>query len=302
MERTLSAEERIRKAEEIYQRRKMQNGIRVPTKNVNSKGRYEISLFKKLIIQIIACLLIYLVFYLVHNSDYIFSKEIITKTKEFLSYDINFEEAYKNIEKFYNEKIAVLFKNDSDEKKEDIKEQVNETVSVEENTNVQTETNLNVNEQALEEVQVVSEENEKSLTQMEIDANYIKENYSLIVPLNGVISSHFGEREPTEIISANHEGIDIAADEGTVFYASMDGVVTDILTEGGYGNHIYIQNEDITTLYAHCSNIYLNIGDKVIQGQEIGEVGETGNATGPHLHFEIRREDRVIDPEYILEF
>ena len=137
---------------------------------------------------------------------------------------------------------------------------------------------------------------------MEIDAQYIKANYSLIRPLNGVISSRFGPREATEIISANHEGIDIAADEGTVFIASMEGTVTDVIDEGGYGNHIYIQNGDVITLYAHCNKIYLNEGDTVSQGDEIGEVGQTGNETGPHLHFEVRREDRVIDPEYILDF
>ena len=137
---------------------------------------------------------------------------------------------------------------------------------------------------------------------MEIDANDIKANYSLILPLKGTVTSRFGTRTPTDIVSANHAGIDIGVNEGTVFVASMEGTVTNVSSEGSYGNHVYIQNGDVTTLYAHCKTIYVNTADKVTQGQQIGEVGSTGNATGPHLHFEIRKSDRVVNPEYILAF
>ena len=68
------------------------------------------------------------------------------------------------------------------------------------------------------------------------------------------------------------------------------------------GNHIKITNGEIDTIYAHCSKMYVNEGDKISQGQEIAEVGATGNVTGPHLHFEIRRNGKLINPEYILEF
>lgn len=55
-------------------------------------------------------------------------------------------------------------------------------------------------------------------------------------------------------------------------------------------------------MYAHCSKIYVNEGDHIKQGQEIAEVGATGNVTGPHLHFEIRRNDTLINPEEVLNF
>ncbi len=55
-------------------------------------------------------------------------------------------------------------------------------------------------------------------------------------------------------------------------------------------------------MYAHCNKIYVSQGDHITQGQEIAEVGETGNVTGPHLHFEIRRNDNLVDPDEILEF
>lgn len=63
-----------------------------------------------------------------------------------------------------------------------------------------------------------------------------------------------------------------------------------------------IKSGDVTTLYAHCSKIYINKGDYIVQGQEIAEVGATGNATGPHLHFEIRRNGTLINPEEIIDF
>ena len=68
------------------------------------------------------------------------------------------------------------------------------------------------------------------------------------------------------------------------------------------GNHLKIVNGEITTLYAHCNKIYVTQGDHITQGQEIAEVGATGNVTGPHLHFEIRRNNNLVDPDSILEF
>ncbi len=63
-----------------------------------------------------------------------------------------------------------------------------------------------------------------------------------------------------------------------------------------------IENGDVQNLYAHCKTIYVKEGEDVVQGQEIGLTGATGNVTGPHLHFEIIREGRYVDPEAILNF
>ena len=82
----------------------------------------------------------------------------------------------------------------------------------------------------------------------------------------------------------------------------MEGKVTFVSSQSGYGNHVYIEKDDVTTVYAHCKTIYVKEGDMLSQGQQIGEVGQTGNATGPHLHFEVRKENRVVNPEYILSF
>lgn len=71
---------------------------------------------------------------------------------------------------------------------------------------------------------------------------------------------------------------------------------------GDLGNHFVIASDDVKTVYAHCKTIYVKEGDSISQGQSIGEVGSTGNVTGPHLHFEIKKEDRYVDPDLILEF
>lgn len=327
LERAISSEERIRRAEEIYYKRRMQNGVRVPTSHVNTKGKAEYTLFKKMILQILICLLIYFIFYLVKNSNYIFSESVINKTREFLSHDINLQVIYSKVEEFYNNNIAGFLK-EEDKQEENANEQ--ENMNTQEDTNVQAnEANLNeetinvqtVNEQAeggigggeegsallSNEIAEASADEEPKkeeipLTQMEIDANEIKANYSFILPLKGTVSSRFGPRTPTEIVSANHAGIDIAANEGTVYVAAMEGIVTYVSGEGGYGNHVYIEKGDVTTIYAHCKTIYVKEGEKIVQGQKIGEVGATGNATGPHLHFEVRKENRVVNPEYILTF
>lgn len=66
------------------------------------------------------------------------------------------------------------------------------------------------------------------------------------------------------------------------------------------GNHLKIQINDVVIIYAHCKKLYVKEGDQIIQGQEIAEVGSTGNSTGPHLHFEIRKDERLVDPQLIL--
>ena len=306
MERIMSQEERIRRAEEIYQRRKSQ-GVRLTGDSVNLGGKPEFSLFKRLILKIIICVIIYSLFYFVKNSDHLFSRDILNKTNEILAYDMNFGEIYNRIngyfKKFNLEKsINIVNEENSDKTKENMKDD-KENSGEEESNNENAEQNNNVVEGGIgggNEVEVKDEAEEKQTSQMEIDAKYIKDNYNLDIPLQGTVTSRFGIRTPNNIVSANHAGIDIGANEGTKIVAAMDGEATLVSQEGDYGNHIKITNGNVTTLYAHCKSLYINQGDKISKGMEIAEVGSTGRATGPHLHFEIRRDGRFINPEQIL--
>lgn len=109
----------------------------------------------------------------------------------------------------------------------------------------------------------------------------------------GYISSPFGG-------DRNHKGLDIAAPLGTPIYAAADGTVIDVGSgwNGGYGNCVIIQNDDGNiTYYAHQSETACEVGDHVEAGQVIGYVGSTGDSTGNHLHFEVRSDGYLLDPE-----
>ena len=300
MERAIDIEERIRRAEEIYNRRKMQNGVRVATARVTTPSRDKYKLYKKLIIQILICFAIYTTFYLIKNSNYIFSQDFISKTKEVLFYDINFQNVYNSVIEYYNNNLKTLFNANVNQDKDNTENKNEE--STDKDGNPTEGIGGGEDENVVVENNKKTDDLEESLSQMEIDAREIKNNYSFILPLNGVISSRYGPREGSAIVSSNHAGIDIAEDEGTVFVSAMEGEVVLASSEGSYGNHLYIQNGDVITVYAHCKKLYVTEGDNIFQGQELGEVGQTGNATGPHLHFEVRKENRTVDPELILSF
>ena len=113
------------------------------------------------------------------------------------------------------------------------------------------------------------------------------------------ISSRFGERvHPITGELKNHNGMDIASNMGTTVYAADGGTVVLAEWYGGYGNCIMIDHGNgYKTLYGHLSYIGVSSGQAVRQGDVIGQVGSTGNSTGPHLHFEVYSNGSRIDPE-----
>jgi murein DD-endopeptidase MepM/ murein hydrolase activator NlpD len=107
-----------------------------------------------------------------------------------------------------------------------------------------------------------------------------------------VLISAFGARERDR-----HDGIDLACPEGTPVRAADDGVVLYAGEQRGYGNLVLIAHDaDVITVYAHNSKNLVAQGDRVTRGEEIARVGRTGNATGPHLHFEVRVGTHPHDP------
>lgn len=309
MERTLSPEEKIRRAEEIYYRRKMQDKTRSSARVNVSEGKKDFGLLKKMIFQIIICILIYTIFYMIQNTNYIFSEDVIKKTNEILSYDINIQSLYKRGMEYLNSLSDNVGEDDSDRLQDDAEIETNEINSnisneIEENNAVVIESSNEIKEQNIGgEIVDVEQVQEEQLTQMEQDAKYVKENIALIIPVKGTITSRFGLRDsqnPT--VPKNHTGIDIAANQGTIFVSAMSGTVEKVSSEGDLGNHLKITNGDIATVYAHCKTIYVKEGQHISQGEKIGEVGSTGNSTGPHLHFEIKKEGRYVDPDLILKF
>ncbi|HTX77533.1 MAG TPA: M23 family metallopeptidase [Terracidiphilus sp.] len=121
-------------------------------------------------------------------------------------------------------------------------------------------------------------------------------------PIEGRVASGFGERQdPINGEGAFHSGIDIDAPWGTPVRAAGDGVVTDTSLGSGYGREITIDHgHDLMTVYGHLSSSAVVPGEHVTRGQIIGYVGQTGRATGPHLHYEVRVHGVPVNPHKYL--
>ena len=132
-----------------------------------------------------------------------------------------------------------------------------------------------------------------SLEQVILDFDYC-------TPVCGTISSPFGYREhPVEGEERFHYGVDLAADTGTTVSCFADGTVTAVGESSSYGKYCIVTHSGgYTTLYAHCSRITASSGAEVARGEKIAEVGETGMATGPHLHFELHQNGAYLNPIY----
>lgn len=121
---------------------------------------------------------------------------------------------------------------------------------------------------------------------------------SFRMPVNGRIVSGFGSRfHPILHRRKMHTGVDIAASSGTPIHAAGSGVVILSAYYRGYGNAVIIDHgNNVTTLYGHCSALLVSEGQSVKVGQVIARVGATGMATGPHLHWEVRRHGTPVSP------
>jgi len=119
-----------------------------------------------------------------------------------------------------------------------------------------------------------------------------------MVPVHGQVTYGFGYRiHPIYERRLFHEGVDIAAPEGTPIKAAASGRVERVGPLGTYGTIVEIDHgRGFTTLYAHCSRVMVRPGDRVRAGQKVAEVGSTGLSTGPHLHFEVAVDGRPRDP------
>lgn len=127
----------------------------------------------------------------------------------------------------------------------------------------------------------------------------IEENLTFTKPVRGgIITSRYGMRR-----GRLHTGIDIADKLNTDIYASQSGEVVCAGYNGNYGNLVIIEhNQGYESYYAHCNRILVHKGDLVEQGQLIAKMGMTGNATGSHVHFEIRQSGEILNPyEFIYE-
>ncbi len=122
-------------------------------------------------------------------------------------------------------------------------------------------------------------------------------------PVVGRISSYFGERpDPFTGMPNYHNGVDIVNKPGTPILASMAGTVADVGFNYNYGNYVILKHAgSYQTLYGHMIRYVVTRGEKVQQGEKIGELGTTGYSTGPHVHFSIFHDGQPVDPMRFLK-
>lgn len=271
MERTATVEERIRRAEQIYARRQGLESKEITiNRNKNKQEKKDIKLLKKMVIQIIICILIAVPIYVIQNHSYPFSDDCINKIKEVLSYDTNFVELYNIGKNKIRDIYKSIFKTKNQESNQEQKTGEHQEQTQEQNENVQNGIGGATEEKA---------ENAE-LSQTEQDILKTKETTTFVKPIEGTITSKFGQRDTaTGNVPKHHTGTDIAANIGTKIKAATEGEVVLASEEGDYGKHLKIQIGEVSIIYAHCNNLYVKQGDKVTQGQEIAEVGTTGNST-----------------------
>jgi murein DD-endopeptidase MepM/ murein hydrolase activator NlpD len=123
----------------------------------------------------------------------------------------------------------------------------------------------------------------------------------LAMPVRGVLTSGYGYR-PDPVLKVNtHPGVDLAAPMGTPVSAATGGTITHAGPAGTYGNLVMIKHDNgFETRYAHLSTVDVKQGQRVEAGELVGKVGSTGYSTGPHLHFEVRKDGKTMDPGPLL--
>lgn len=157
-------------------------------------------------------------------------------------------------------------------------------------------------EKALDELERTSRELEEKIRAHQSRGAPALGSGRMIWPLRGRISSPFGWRHHPVLRKRKfHSGIDIAVGHNTPIAAVDHGVVIYSGWNGGYGKMISIDHgNQISTLYAHCNHLHVNVGERVSQGQIIALSGSTGLSTGPHLHFEVRVNGTPANPRSYL--
>lgn len=238
-----------------------------------------------MIAQCVVCAILVVFMLVSAGSDGKFASLMKEGYLRFMTADFSgedFSEAFKNISEY----TAVF----SENKSQQAQSVFSENTTQEEISDEPATGGVNLEFSSLETLEGVSLEN-------------IEISFEMNEPLDDYeITSRFGYRvSPVSGETGIHTGLDMAAAYGTPIMAAADGTVVDAAYDNSYGYYVKILHKDNTvSIYAHCSSLCSDAGDEVKQGEKIAEVGSTGASTGNHLHFEVRKDNIRINPEYIL--
>ena len=285
MDKLLSELEKQRRAENIYYSRRYINNSNgnkyFDDTNENNDKKNVYRFFFKVLLFINLVIIIFCF----QNLEYVFNREFISDVNLLMD---NIKKRALSNEMYVEENIDNTIINNEIVNNMELQSLDNEIKSVENITKVE---------------EVVEKVNEKTDEEKEIEALIGMYQFKNPIGGSGVITSNFGKRNSdNENVSEYHTGIDIGAEYGTDIKSSVTGIVTLVSNVGDYGKQVRVRNNNVTTLYAHCSEILVKEGDIVADGQVIAKVGTSGNSTGPHLHFEIRVDDRCLDPVKLVKF
>lgn len=286
MDKLLSELEKQRRAENIYYSRRYMNnnsnGNKYFDDNDESCDKKNIYRF---LFKVLFFINLVIIIFCFQNVEYVFNREFISDVDLLME---NIKKRALSHETYVEENI---------ENKIGDNEIVNNMETQQLNNEIKSLENITKVEEVVEKVK------EKTDEEKEIEALIGMYQFKNPIEENGVITSNFGKRNSdNENVSEYHTGIDIGAEYGTDIKSSVTGIVTLVSNVGDYGKQVRVRNNNVTTLYAHCSEILVKEGDIVADGQVIAKVGNSGNSTGPHLHFEIRVDDRCLDPIKLVKF
>lgn len=272
---------------------------------------YNLKAYRKILTQLIICCLILILIVSAKSIDNPLANEAKKRIDDCISSNIDWKGTYNsasawlsNIASFSKSLIYPGEKNKA-------ADQIKETGTPNTKQDLDTK-NVSKNEQQKAIIPSNSGENISktvtpvfsSINSMDIDIDYIKSKYKLAIPVNSAISSRYGIRiNPITHKEELHPGIDISANTGTSIHAAFAGEIIESRKGTTFGNYIKIKTgKDIVSVYAHCSKLLVKKGQKVAKGQVIAKVGNTGMSLGPHVHFEVWRGDRTVNPTSLLSF
>lgn len=285
MERVYNDEERIRRAEVIAERRRCYDYF---NEEVCEENSFLNKIVKKFMIQLFIVILIYSGVYYYANINEINKKRAFLTINSLIANEYDFTHFFYFIKNNCYSVFNKLFLN-------------NQNSNIIDQNLIENKLDNNKINKDNEDVKNVEIENKEE--KINNDNQITEQKVSFIKPLNNYdITSRYGTRVASKIVSANHTGIDLGANIGEDVLSSTSGMVDVVSNKGDYGNHIVISNGEYEILYAHCSDMFVNEGQQVEQGNVIAKVGSTGKSTGPHLHFEIKINGTSVNPESYINF
>lgn len=266
-----------------------------------SKPIYNYRILRKVLVQLIVSCLILICILGIRNMNTPLTNIISTKINDFLKVNLDLNWAYQSVNGVIT-KAANLGKsilqpsNKLEPSTQDAKPDENgiNTPANSDGASAQSAKEAGGTEGEAKKVNTIV----SSLNTSEVDAKAIKNDFTIALPVKGPVSSPFGLRiNPITKKQEFHPGIDIKANQGTPIYAAIAGTVIEARRGTTFGNFIRINSgKHVVAVYAHCHRLNVKSGQKVVLGQKIGEVGNTGMSQGAHLHFEVWKNEIPVDP------